>query len=720
MNIQRDKLISINKTKLILNDINIKTTKKTFIISMLGCARVGKSTFINGLISYIFNDNKYIAFTSSKSEHCTKGIDYIIFDYEDIKLIILDCQGLNYEDSKNDDKLLSFVYSISNIIIYHDVNIINNQTLNTLTSLCLVSNCIQENKKINKPILYFRMRDYNLDSDVNEILERTFENRNDQYDNVRKAIKKLFPNIKAFFTEPMGKREQHTINNKEYSLLYDDIDEYNFKFCFNEILSNINNNTNNINDLIIHMQKTVEQINNNEIITFENYDYYTLLINQRFKDFFDNIDKSIYDKIMITKYQKSINENEKQISKINNIIKIFKNKFKEIDNSLIEEQININFSNILNELNNNINKCHIKAKEFIQEEKHNIINKILSIDNLNIKIFKEKIIFYCNELFFKIEICKFDINNFINKYTNDFEKIYNYKKLIEEEHEKDIKEYENKIYYIINYYNNEEILNIIVNDVMINKNLTMFNNEKINKNYDNELFKNIEKSLDDEFYILEDFINLIYNNIKLLNFDFYKFKIIYNDNFDVKRVNIDNNILNELSTFINIIKTEDSNNIFDFDSKLLKSKCFDLKNDLILKNIIIKINKIFSKLNNLYIETFNNHLNNTYEILPIGKKLYEELMYYFRINNLKNNEILNIINKIIYKENKFNINCIITNKRMYIIIKKKLCDYISYNKKIFDNFTNGNSITIDYETIYGKHFIDKLIEKYIENEFLIK
>ena len=718
MNIQSDKLISINKTKLILNDINIKTTKKTFIISMLGCARVGKSTFINGLISYIFNDNKYIAFTSSKSEHCTKGIDYIIFDFKDIKLIILDCQGLNYEDSKNDDKLLSFVYSISNIIIYHDVNIINNQTLNTLTSLCLVSNCIQENNKINKPILYFRMRDYNLDSDVNEILERTFENRNDQYDNVRKAIKKLFPDIKAFFTEPMGKREQHTINNKEYSILYDDIDEYNFKFCFDEILSNINNNTNDINNLLIHMQKTVEQINNNEIITFENYDYYTLLINQRFKDFFDNIDKSIYEKIMITKYQKSINENEKQINKINNIIEKFKNKFEEIDNSLIEEQININFSNILNEFFHNINKCHIKATEFIKEEKHNIINKILSIDNLNIEIFKEKINFYCNELFFKIEICKFDINNFINKNIINFEKIYNYKKLIEEEHEKDIKEYENKIYNTINYYDNDEILNIIINDIMINENSTIFNNEKINKNYDNKLFKNIEKSLDDEFHIFEDFINLIYYNIKLLNFDFYKFKIIYNDKFDVKGEIIDNNILKELSTFIDIINV--TPDIFDWDTKELDIEYFDLKNNLIFKNIITKINELFSKLNNLYIKTYENYLNDTYEINTVGCNIYEELIYNFSINNLKEVSLLNIINKIISKENKFNINCITTNKRMFELIKEKLCVYISYNKNIFDNFTDNKSITINYETIYGKHFVDKLIEKYIENEYLIK
>jgi hypothetical protein len=95
-------------------------------------------------------------------------------------------------------------------------------------------------------------------------------------------------------------------------------------------------------------------------------------------------------------------------------------------------------------------------------------------------------------------------------------------------------------------------------------------------------------------------------------------------------------------------------------------------------------------------------------------------MYYFRINNLKNNEILNIINKIISKDNKIDIFSITTNKRMYNIIKEKLCDYISYNKNIFDNFTDNNRITIDYETIYGKHFIDKLIEKYIENKYLIK
>jgi hypothetical protein len=89
------------------------------------------------------------------------------------------------------------------------------------------------------------------------------------------------------------------------------------------------------------------------------------------------------------------------------------------------------------------------------------------------------------------------------------------------------------------------------------------------------------------------------------------------------------------------------------------------------------------------------------------------------MRNLKNN-MQNIINKIIFKKNTFNIICITTNKRMFELIKEKLCVYISYNKNIFDNFTDNKSITINYETIYGKHFVDKLIEKYIENEYLIK
>ena len=263
------RLSSISDNCLTLEKIK-EDDKNVFVISMLGCARVGKSTFINGLTSYIFNENKYVAKTSSKSEHCTQGIDYINVDYNDLKLIILDCQGLNYEDSKNDDKLLSFIYSVSNLIVYHDVNIINNKTLNTLTSLCLVLNCIKDNDRKNKPTLYFRMRDYNLESPIDDIIGRTFTQRNDQYDNVRNAIKKLFPKINGFFTEPMGKKEQHLINNKEYDLLYDDLDDYNFKSCFDEILSNVNkDNTTCFNDLIKHMEKTLEQINKEKGNFFE-------------------------------------------------------------------------------------------------------------------------------------------------------------------------------------------------------------------------------------------------------------------------------------------------------------------------------------------------------------------------------------------------------------------------------------------------------------------
>ena len=43
-----------------------------------------------------------------------------------------------------------------------------------------------------KPILYFRIADYDLDGEPQELIENLFIPQNDQYDNVRISINKLF------------------------------------------------------------------------------------------------------------------------------------------------------------------------------------------------------------------------------------------------------------------------------------------------------------------------------------------------------------------------------------------------------------------------------------------------------------------------------------------------------------------------------------------------
>jgi hypothetical protein len=275
------KLIEFDENnKIIFNNIltkfnNLKS--KCIVLSMLGCARVGKSTFINGFLSYMFYKNINLVKCSSSEDHCTIGIDYISFSYNlndtSFQIIILDCQGLLYEDSKNDDKLLSIIYSLSDIVIYHDTGIINNQTLNALTSLCLVADHIKSNSDIKekKPMLFFRMRDYNLDCDPNKIIQKTFKMQNDQYDKVRGAINKLFPIMEAIKTDPIGKKEQIELKNKNYMSILDN-DEYGFNSAYNKILLCMKElNIKTVSSLCNHADKVINQINNNQKISFNDW-----------------------------------------------------------------------------------------------------------------------------------------------------------------------------------------------------------------------------------------------------------------------------------------------------------------------------------------------------------------------------------------------------------------------------------------------------------------
>lgn len=96
--IQHGKFIEFDSdNKIVLNttitDTDIKYSN-CIVISMLGSARVGKSTFINGFLSYLFQTNVSLAQTANECDHCTIGIDYISFvtsnlpeSLEEIKLI---------------------------------------------------------------------------------------------------------------------------------------------------------------------------------------------------------------------------------------------------------------------------------------------------------------------------------------------------------------------------------------------------------------------------------------------------------------------------------------------------------------------------------------------------------------------------------------------------------------------------------------------------------
>lgn len=411
IHIQYSKLLTIDDDNKIIShfDKNISNTNKCVIVSMIGCARVGKSTFINAFISSILKTNVDIIKTSSSSEHCTIGIDYIHVscknesdnirnhNEEFSEIIILDCQGLSYGDSKNDDKLLSVIYMLSDVIIFHEPGILNNQTLNTLTSLCLVVDYIktEEIKDENKPILFFRMRDYNLECDPNEILSRTFDTQADQYDKVRGAIKKLFPVIQTIHTEPLGKKEQLLLKNKNFLAILEN-DDYGFEKAISNIISVFHNKKNKktIRYLSESVDKVCNQINSNKKISFNDYDYYTLLIKQRFSEYIDQIDKSIYLEIKPTMYEHTYIECTNRLDLMNLEIDRIKNIFSEVEKTLLDEEISKFKNKIEPHVYETITSIWTLANNYILDNLQSQINThikpIFLAHNIEIIIMTEK------------------------------------------------------------------------------------------------------------------------------------------------------------------------------------------------------------------------------------------------------------------------------------------------------------------------------------------
>jgi hypothetical protein len=366
------KLLNIQDNKLVLNDlININDA---YVISIVGDARKGKSTFLNIMINFLTNENKKYFNTSSDIYHCTVGIDYIELFLNDINYIFIDCQGLNYENASHDYQYLLFLYSISNIFIYNDKNIINNNIFSTLQPMALFLNMINNN---NKPILFFRIADYDLTGNCNELLDNLFLLRNDQYDNLRESIRLLFSEIKINTTEVMTKNEKKMINENKYDDML--LVENNFIIVIEEIYNLLKSQSKkNIN-----LKLLVENINNNSKIDYNKLDIYTLNTKLEIHDFIEKYitNNNEFNEIQIDGLETTRQLIETFNENINKYNILFDKEFYSIPSDL-----KINFKNKIDELN----KLHDKFNNKNQNITREVINKAINIILGSIIIFNKK------------------------------------------------------------------------------------------------------------------------------------------------------------------------------------------------------------------------------------------------------------------------------------------------------------------------------------------
>ena len=274
---ESSKFININQAKLnLLDEISdLNLNKELVVVSFLGKARIGKSTLMNCFVSHLSNSNLKIFNTSnSVKEHCTSGIDFLSIETETKTILLLDIQGLDFKDSKDDCKLMLFVFMISNIIIYNEKGILTNSVLSSFQALTSLVTHIKDNQI--KPNLIFRsidvdseLEDYDPTENLTDMLS---EDRTDQYTNVRKSITKLFATINSKPTYSIEKREKQLLNSNDFVSFMNN-EENGFKLFCNYLIHQINSSPkHNPSKFIERVKIVIDQINSNKKIDCKIFD----------------------------------------------------------------------------------------------------------------------------------------------------------------------------------------------------------------------------------------------------------------------------------------------------------------------------------------------------------------------------------------------------------------------------------------------------------------
>ena len=713
------------------NDFNkIKDYNNICLISPVGS---GKTTTIKKLIQYWNNKyinkiiNKYSNIIYLDNKHLNKLINsnsWKLQDKNEIKEYINENIILTNDYNK---ELHNYIYLkiifISSLISLGDKFYIDFKEFNIINYIDIGYNYNDyDNIIISLEQLYKLLNNYDIviidefTSFISRFLSITNNNISNNYNSLLKICKKSKYIIlcDAIYREDsfLLTKKLFNCNNKNYIFYYNK-----YKKCHNKIINNyLFNKEFNINNNIISFLNKFNinnQINNNDniIICSDSvkickliYDYFINLYKNQ-KEYFIIITKDNYNKEIINDCNNTFKNKcvifspkitygiDIQI-KYNNIYCIYKGK--SINSYLMMQQLsrsrncnNINILSLFKDkkiskkiLSFNLFKdIYLKHIKHIKKDKklnnllknNNIINYIDVILNMNEKINKKY-----NDYMDFIEIIIY------NKY---YEYLTRNNKLISLKFICEYQGYKFNNYkldnltndnILINNENNDNYINIILNELNLNKNYNSLNNIINNDNISNDIknkYINIKNELDE---ILNKKINknriikskyLFTNNFNNLN------KLFNNKNEDLIKIinNNNNNLYNVYQILINLNKTFNINKF-----ELLEEYNKDNLNNFITNNK--------ENINKLYISKDNNKDK-------LKNKSFDNLLK--EVNNNKMNKKLKIINGL-YFFNQFILNCykfidnnLIKTKNIDIYINKK-----RYQKELIFNNKYINLLNI--------------------------
>ena len=299
------------------------------VISILGKARMGKSTFLNAIVSHLRNSSQSPFKAMDCDDHCTRGIDF--FYMEDQNLLLLDSQGLDYEDASHDPHLLLLLYILSDVIIFNDTRRLENGALKLMEPVCAFTNYLDIDTVV-KPKLFFRI----FDSDVKDAaknLEKVLGTYQDQYQSIRNSIKHLFhSDISLLKTEPLDRPAKMMLANNMYKELLGE--PLGFRDAIQTILAA--SRSAEQKSVLTSVPDFIHKINSNEEIAIEKLDVVKLQAeNDIHKWIQDSVPAEDYSEMTVDGTQKSFEqvvEPRKNRKKAH--LTAFTKRFKDVEESI--------------------------------------------------------------------------------------------------------------------------------------------------------------------------------------------------------------------------------------------------------------------------------------------------------------------------------------------------------------------------------------------------
>ena len=319
--------VKFDGTKLRLEPIEgIPNLESVKVLSILGKARMGKSTFLNAIVSKLQEDNVKVFNCQTGIEHCTIGVDY--YYLPDHNLLLLDSQGLANGDAQHDPALLLFIYLISDVIIFNDSKILQNEALKLIEPICAFMTYIEDMDK--KPHLVFRLSDGKLVKDTKKNLENVLAPHEDQYQSIRNSIVELFMDpIQLVKTETLDRAEENLMDSNSYLDLLA-IQDNGFDRTISHILELLESTTPKPN-ILQNLPKIVDMINTNSKITIDKLDVVGLLATNEVMSWINEIEPALYSPLQVDGSQAMYDANvEPRIAEVKKKIAAFKRRFNKL------------------------------------------------------------------------------------------------------------------------------------------------------------------------------------------------------------------------------------------------------------------------------------------------------------------------------------------------------------------------------------------------------